>query len=112
MGRVLERAVVRLVQEILGAGVADTPDWLIGPGRQECGKDWALVSSISFELTGQQLPETMRKAERRTVDAVLITAHSPPRIFEFDEVQHFNRFRAATLRRYAGDIPLAFHASL
>lgn len=112
MGRVLERAVVKLAQEILAARVADTPDWLIRPGRHECGNVWPLVSSIYSELAGHQLPETMRTVERRTVDAVLITTRSPPRILEFDEVQHFNCFRATTLRRYAGEIPLAFDPDL
>ena len=32
----------------------------------------------------------------------------PPRILEFDEAQHFNRYRAATLRRYPRTVKLAF----
>lgn len=33
-------------------------------------------------------------------------------ILEVDEKQHFNAYRAATLRRYKDEIPLAFDADL
>jgi hypothetical protein len=52
----------------------------------------------------------MRSVERRTVDAVLQQESMPPRVVEVDEKQHFNRFRAQTLRCYSKEVPLAFPA--
>jgi hypothetical protein len=42
------------------------------------------------------------------MDAVLKVDGQPARILEVDERQHFNEFRARTLRHYASDVPLAF----
>src|SRR5205085_12697 len=71
---------------------------------------WPLMQSIYEDLTGLELPPVMRPVERRTVDAVLKRDGEPPRILEIDEKQHFNRYRAQTLRRYLNDVPLAFPA--
>lgn len=108
MARELERRVVSIVQEILRADLAtSTPVWLMRPGKEECGTEWDRVSRIYSELTGLTLPEVMRSVERRTVDAILITKGQPPRILEIDEKQHFNQFRALTLRHIA-EADLAF----
>lgn len=40
----------------------------------------------------------MRKVERVTVDAVLVVLGSPPDIPKVNEKQHFNTYRAPTLR--------------
>lgn len=108
MARELERAVVTLVSEILDATVLPTPEWLIRPGRVECATQWPLVQAIYRSLTGLDLPEVMRPVERRTVDAVLQRAGEPARILEVDERQHFNEYRAITLRGYPPEVPLAF----
>lgn len=107
----LQNAVTRLVVEILGAEVGVMPAWLMRPGRNECRARWPLVQEIYAELTGGgRLPETMPPRERRQVDAILVVG-GESRILEVDETQHFNRFRALTLRRYVGQIPLAFPAA-
>jgi hypothetical protein len=54
------------------------------------------------------LPEEMRPAESRTVDAILQRRGVSPRILEVDEKQHFNRFRAMTLNRYPRGLNVAF----
>ena len=77
------------------------------PGIAECGAQWKLICSIYHELTGLQLPETMPPRERRDIDCVLRVESFGPRIIEVDEVQHFNCYRAQTLRMYP-QIPLAF----
>ena len=112
MPQEIEHAVVGLVTDILGASTAATPDWLVRPGRAECGDCWPLVRSTYSELTSLDLPDEMRQVERRTVDAVLVVRRSPPCILEVDEKQHFNAYRATTLRRYKDDVPLAFDADL
>jgi hypothetical protein len=108
MPRVLEQAALRLVVEVLGCGLGDTPQWLQRPGRAECGQYWALVCGIYARMTGLELPEVMPPRERRRVDAAIVSPGEPPRIFEFDESQHFNAHRAATLRLYPRDLELAF----
>jgi hypothetical protein len=100
MARELEKRIVTLVQRIFKASVEETPGWLLRPGKQECGREWLRVCEIYSDLTSLPLPDVMRPIERRTVDAVLCIAGAPPRILEVDERQHFNEFRAITLRRY------------
>jgi hypothetical protein len=58
-------------------------------------------------ITSMVLPETMPARERRRVDCVLKVDSSAPRIIEVDEEQHFNHYRAQTLRLYS-DASLAF----
>jgi len=50
----------------------------------------------------------MPQRERRKVDCVLQRHGEPPRIIEFDESQHFNCYRAMTLRRYPRSVRIAF----
>ena len=103
----LERAVTRLVAEILGATFEETPGWLQRPAREECGQHWALVCSIYEQLTGLELPEAMPAGETRRLDAVLrIGGRS--RVLEIDEKQHFNHYRELTLREYPSDVRVAF----
>ncbi len=104
----IQKSVLQLVIRILGGTEVPTAAWLMRPGLTECGKHWPLVRRIYRELTNKNLPETMPPRERRRVDCVLKLAHSPPRIIEVDETQHFNCYRAATLRLYPAEIPLAF----
>lgn len=108
MARELESAVVALVSDILGAEILATPDWLVRPGKTECGTKWQLVQAIYRDLTGMTLPDEMRPVERRTVDAVLKVGDEPPRILEFDEKQHFNTHRARTISLYRPDIRVAY----
>jgi hypothetical protein len=109
VARELERAVVALVQEVLGAELVEMPVWLVRPGKVECAAHWPLVKQVYTDLTGGMvLPNVMRPVERRQVDAVLKCSGSPPRILEVDEKQHFNHYRARTLSFYADELPRAF----
>lgn len=108
MPRELERRVVELVHSIYGGQLGSTPEWLIRPGPAECGQHWSLVQRIYRELTGGELPEVMPARERRHLDAVLVKRGRPPRILEVDETQHFNEFRATTLRAYPKRLALGY----
>ena len=88
------------------------PAWLVRPGRWECGSRWSLFQGMYRELTGLELPETMPSRETRRVDGVLIRPGAPPCIIEVDEAQHFNAFRAATIRAYPQDVRLGFDRQL
>lgn len=104
----LQAAVVPLVARILDAELVGTPSWLLRPAALECGGQWETVCSIYGELTGLELPEAMPPRETRRVDAVLDTGDGQPRILEVDETQHFNRYRAMTLRHYPPEAQVAF----
>jgi hypothetical protein len=109
----LQDAAIRLVKLITGARELQTPDWLVRPGKIECGRRWALVREIYSTLVpGLELPEVMRPIERRTVDGVLQRRGEPPFVVEFDEKQHFNRYRAITLHRYPPRLRTAFPRAL
>ena len=107
MAAELQNAVVPLVARILGAELIATPDWLLRPGANECGGEWPTVCSIYHELTGLDLPGGMPPRETGRVDAVLDDGDRP-RILEVDETQHFNRYRALTLRHYPAETGVAF----
>lgn len=87
---------------------SDTPEWLKRPGRIECGARWPLVCAIYRELTGLELTEEMPTKEWRRIDGILFCGGRGPRIVEFDESQHFNRYRGLTLRKYPTNLKLAF----
>ena len=106
MPREIEQAAVKILTSIFGPPLP-TPDWLLRPGKQECGDRWPLVQDIYHRLAGLELPDVMRPVERRTVDGVFESA-AGTFIFELDETQHFNKYRASTLRSYPDDLPLAF----
>jgi hypothetical protein len=110
LARDLELAAVAALREALpDAEIHDrTPAWLMRPGRRECGDRWKLVVWIYRGLTDLELPQTMPPRERRRVDAVIERPGERPRIFEFDESQHVNMHRAATLRAYPGGVETAF----
>jgi hypothetical protein len=109
VARELERSVVALVSEILGAEFGEMPLWLVRPDKVECGDRWPLIEAIYSDLTdGMTLPEEMRLVERREVDAVLQRPGEVPRILEVDEKQHFNPYRARTLDFYADEVPLGY----
>jgi hypothetical protein len=67
-----------------------------------------LLHRIYHELTAMELPEVMPPRERRTVDCVLRRRGEAPRVVEFAEKQHFNRFRALTIRSYPRAAAVAF----
>jgi hypothetical protein len=108
MPRELERVVIELVRKVYGGNELATPDWLQRPERGDAGRRWRLIRSLYTELTGMELPDSMPPRERRTVDCVVQRRGEPPRIVEFDETQHFNRYRALTIRRYPRSVRVAF----
>jgi hypothetical protein len=71
-----------------------------------------LVQDIYRTLTGKELPDTMPPRERRTVDGVFRGPDGRIFIFELEEKQRFNEFKATTLSLYPGTKPLAFSREL
>lgn len=105
----LQNAACALVREIHGGvEVSETPLWLQRPTRSACGRRWRVVQRIYRELTGLELPDQPPPRERRSVDLILQKRGQPPRIIEIDESQHFNEFRAQTLRAYPTSARVAF----
>src|SRR5688500_5388223 len=107
MPRKMERAVIELVRKVYGGDERPTPDWIQRPGRAEGGRRWKLMCELYAELSGMELPELMPPRERRDLDIVLQRRGEPPRIIEFDETQHFNAYRAQTIRGYPRSVLVA-----
>lgn len=104
----LQSRVCNLVRAVYGGAIEPSPVWLNRPGRLECGRRWPLVQRLYGELTDMELPDAMPPRERRTVDLVLSKRGQSPRIVEFDEIQHFNEYRARTIRTYPRSVKVAF----
>ena len=107
MVREIEKAAQAILTDVYRP-VIDTPAWLQRPGRHECRGQWPLVQKIYQALTGCLLPDTMPPREWRRVDGVFHGPSGRPFIFELDEKQHFNEFRATTLRLYPDAIRIGF----
>jgi len=108
-----QKRVLYLVRQATGCPVDEgknvTPDWLMRPGRVECGQRWPLICAIYRALESDlELPEVMPSDEWRKIDGILRIPNFRPRIVEADEMQHFNWHRATTLRRYPAGLSLAF----
>lgn len=107
----LQRRTIEVLENALRRRVYDgpTPEWLVRPGRVECGPEWRRVRLIYRRLSGGlELPDIMAPRESRVVDGILGGRGLPWRIFEFDESQHFNVFRAVTLGLYPNDVELGY----
>lgn len=74
------------------------------PGRIECWSQWSLVQEIYRALTGYQLPGTMPPREWRRVDGAFRGTVGQAFIFELDEKQHYNEFRATTIGLYPKEL--------
>ena len=111
MAREVEKAAHSVLTRVCGPGI-ETPGWLKRPGRIECRGQWQVIQNIYRALTGREPPDTMPPRERRTVDGVFRGPTGQLFIFELDEKQHFNHFRATTLSLYHPATPLAFSRDL
>ena len=110
MSRELQLAAVAAIQKALPEATITAevaPAWLVRPGKVECKGSWTLPCSIYEQLTGLELPEgaAARAPPSRRADR---TPGWPPRLFEFDESQHFNAHRAKALRAYPAAVETAF----
>lgn len=110
MPREVQNRVLELVEQVLEWPLSreHCPDWLLRPGRRECGPLWGTVTEIYQSLTGMTLPDEMPVRERRSLDAVIDYGDGVGRVVEVDEAQHFNPHRALTLDHYPLDTQLAF----
>ena len=111
MSRELQYRVLEVLEKALGRRVypGPTPDWLLRPGRLDCGPRWRLIRAIYRDLSdGMDLPDVMPVREWREVDGIVGGRGAPHRIVEVDESQHFNEFRARTLSNYPRDVSLGY----
>ena len=111
MTREIEKAACVILAAIFCPRIS-TPPWLTRPGCLECRSQWPLVQEIFRTLTKRQLPDTMPPRESRTVDGVFHGPKGKPFIFELDEKQHSNVFRATTISLYPETTRLGFARDL
>lgn len=69
MPREVEQGATAVLADTCGPPLP-TSEWLVRPGKAECGAHWEPVREIYDRLTGLDLPEVMRAVERRTADGV------------------------------------------
>jgi len=106
MAHEAERAAYEAIAANCGA-THPTPPWLQRPDRSECGERWELIVEIHRLLEGEELEDVMPSRETRRVDGVF-QYRGRWFLFELDETQHFNAYRAKTLEVYPPDLALAF----
>ena len=115
MARELQEQVLQVLEKALGRRVtrAPRPEWLSRPGRHECLTEWPRMRRVYRDLTdGMELPGTMPPKEWRELDGQFGGRGVPLRLVEIDEKQHFNEFRAKTLRLYPKQTRLGFPKDL
>lgn len=110
MSKEEQNRVLDLIEQVTGNVLQreSCPDWLVRPGRIECGQDWDIVQGVYRDLTGLLLPEKMPPREWRSLDALWTDSSGGQRIIEYDEEQHFNRYRKTTLQNYPELVSVAF----
>ena len=108
MAQEIEKAAHDILTDICGDAIP-TPKWLLRPGRNECCTQWPLICNIYSALTELSLPDVMPCRESRCVDGVFHGPQGQTFIFELDEKQHFNKFRAKTISLYPSTLRLAFY---
>ena len=105
----LEVGIIALVEEALGATAEKRAqfEWLRNkPCREHFGDYYNILMELYDELGGDWEGTSAKTDGFLTPDAYFPEPYHF--IFEFDELQHFTRFREQTLRFYPEDIPLAY----
>lgn len=102
MAREEQNRVLDLIERVTdGCLERETcPPWLLKPGKAECGLEWNRVQETCQLLTHMLLPSEMPPRERRRLDAIWTNTLGQQRAIEYDEGQHFNRFRGVTFQTY------------
>ena len=105
----LEVGIIALVEEVFGTTAERRAqfDWLRNkPDPQHFGKYYDAVMSLYAELQGDWEGTTAKADGYLIPDAYFPEPYHF--IFEFDELQHFTRFRERTFQFYPANIPLAY----
>ncbi len=105
----LEVGIIALVEEVLGT-TADKRmqfEWLCNkPCREHFCEYYDPLMELYVELNGDWKGTSAKSDGYLTPDAYFPEPYHF--IFEFDELQHFTRFRELTFRFYPENIPLAY----
>ena len=105
----LEVGIIALVEEVLATPAARRAqfEWLRNkPCPEHFGDAYDVLMALYAELEGDWAGTTAKAEGYLTPDAYFPEPYHF--IFEFDELQHFTRFRERTFAFYPGDTPLAY----
>ena len=105
----LEVGIIALVEEVLGSPADRRAqfDWLRNkPRREHFGDYYEALMALYAELEGDWKGTTAKTDGYLIPDAYFPEPYHL--IFEFDELQHFTRFRNQTFRFYPENLPLAY----
>lgn len=105
----LEVGIIALVEEVLGVPAERRAqfEWLRNkPRPADFGEHYDAVIALYTEFGGD-----WKRTTAKTDGSLIPDAYFPRPyhcIFEFDELQHFTRYREQTFRFYPPEIPLAY----
>ena len=105
----LEVGIIALVEEVLGTTAVKRSqfEWLCNkPSREHFGEHYDMLMQLYAELNGDWSGTSEKTHGYLTPDAYFPDPYHF--IFEFDELQHFTRYRELTFRFYPNNIPLAY----
>ncbi len=105
----LEIGIIAILEEVLGVPAEKRAqfEWLRNkPHPEHFGDTYTDIMALYAELQGDWEGTTTKADGYLTPDAYFPEPYHF--IFEFDEVQHFTRYRERTLQFYPADVPLAY----
>ena len=105
----LEVGIIRLVEEVIGIAAERRAqfEWLRNkPRREDFREHYETVIALYTELGGDWEGTTQKTEGYLTPDAYFPEPYHF--IFEFDELQHFTRFREQTFPFYPANIKIAY----
>lgn len=105
----LEVGIIAIVEQVLGIPAERRAqfEWLRNkPQPEHFGNAYADIMALYAELKGDWEGTTAKADGYLIPDAYFPEPYHF--IFEFDELQHFTRYRERTLRFYPADVPLAY----
>lgn len=109
----LEIGIIALLEEVLGTPADKKAqfDWLCNkPSRKNFGQYYDSLIELYSEFQGDWFGTSDKSDGYLTPDAYFPEPHNF--IFEFDELQHFTRYRETTFRFYPERIPLAYETDV
>ena len=109
----LEVGIIALLEEVLGKPAEKRAqfDWLCNkPDRKHFGDYYDVLIELYRDLQGDWKGTSHKSDGHLTPDAYFPEPYNF--IFEFDELQHFTRYREHTFRFYPENIPIAYETEV
>ena len=109
----LEIGIIALLEEVIGIPAEKRAqfDWLCNkPSRKHFGEYYDVLMELYRHLQGDWEGTTKKSHGHLTPDAYFPEPYNF--IFEFDELQHFTKYRKSTFKFYPENIPIAYETEV